>query len=162
MVPSRLARQLLANAVPVSGRCGAPSQCPTRFFKEEVGKGNVEAIYSHGESHHWPLREAGHLPAGRRKERCAGAGQTDKPSQLGHARAARQNGDVTSRPHCPPSSTPVWKRFLIDHDVEISAQADRRRRQPVVDAAVSGLARRCSSSAFTSGCFGGQRSRAAV
>ena len=43
----------------------APVTVPYTLFKEEVGKGNVQAIYSRGDTLTGRFKTAGHLSAGR-------------------------------------------------------------------------------------------------
>ena len=74
----------------------APVTVPYTLFKEEVGKGNVEAIYSQGESITGRFKTAGHLSADGRKECEPPSG---KPKQRERARRdcaprrAAQNGE---------------------------------------------------------------------
>ena len=65
----------------------APVTVPYTLFKEEVGKGNVQAIYA-GARRHRPLQGDGHLPAARlapprprARQRGSGTPPQDAPSR---------------------------------------------------------------------------------
>ena len=55
----------------------APVTVPYTLFKKEVGKGNVEAIHSQGETITGRFKAAGHLPAGGR-EKCGAQPRVQK------------------------------------------------------------------------------------
>ena len=131
----------------------APVTVPYTVFKEEVRKGNVKAIFSRGKIirgrfatpvTYPPADEQRAAPGGE-----SGAASRDLPTTA-----------TTFTTTLPAFVGPGLETFLIEHHVEISAK-------PIQETTASGrrscsdLARPCSSSAFTSGCFGGQRSRAA-
>ena len=127
----------------------APLIVPYTLFKEEAGKGNVEAIYSQGESITGRFAAPVTYPVVEEKSAAPGGdGQTvDKktaapsgePKTEGQRGAARLGPPKTSsnfhddaarirRPRLGSVSDRQWRRD--------QRQADRRRRQPVGDAAV--------------------------
>lgn len=90
---------------------------PYTAFKEEVAKGNVESIYSKGESIEGRLHKAITWPP---PDRPADASKQDSrlPSFL-QADASRTSESFTTT--LPAFVDPGFEEFLIDHDVEISA-----------------------------------------
>ena len=100
----------------------APVTVPYTLFKEEVRKGNVEAIYSRGETITGRFTApVTYPPAGGQH---ASPGKDSQSS--GHARGAAPRGGprrqrVPSRPRCPPSSTRVGS-VSDRNQVEISAK----------------------------------------
>ena len=79
-------RRLLANYLLCGSyfRPEAPVTVPYTLFKEEVGKGNVEAIYSQGESITGRFK-AGHYPPRRKKAAPSGKSQTADEKKSPHS-----------------------------------------------------------------------------
>src|SRR5262245_37654421 len=95
---------------------GEPSiTIPYTLFKEEVGKGNVQAIYSRGD-----------IIKGRFKTPVTYAPASDKsavPKGASGSRPAPQAA-VTFETTLPTFVGPDFEAFLIDHHVEISAKPE--------------------------------------
>ena len=98
----------------------APITVPYTLFKEEVGKGNVESIYSRGETITGRFKTpVTYPPAGDKSAAPTGAPQ-----------AARERGATPAAPKAvthftttlPSFVDPGLESFLIDHQVEISAE----------------------------------------
>ena len=132
MVRRHLARQLLAGQAHLS-EPEAPITVPYTLFKEEVGKGNVEAIYSQGESITGRFKTAGHLPGtGEKVPRRAASPkrQTTSSDKSATPKAARQPARARGAPKTVSNFTttlptfvdPGLETFLIDNGVEISAE----------------------------------------
>jgi cell division protease FtsH len=91
----------------------APIRVPYTVFKEQVGRGNVEAIYSQGESIEGRFREPVTLPPAR-----AGDGRASRrDAPRGEPRAAD-----TFTTTIPSFADAGLEALLIEHDVEISAE----------------------------------------
>ena len=89
----------------------APVTVPYTLFKEEVRKGNVQAIYSQGETITGRFKApVTYPPAGEKSAAPKRRAPNDERARCGAPRPA-QNGELPSRPRCPPSSTPAWKHF---------------------------------------------------
>ena len=118
-----------------------------------------------GRDHHGPLQDAGHLPAGGRKEcgarRVQGANRRAQPKRDSRARPAPKNGEHL-HDHTALLRRPGARSIPDRPRGRDQRRADRRRRQACGRRCSSASARRCSSSASTSGCSGGRRSRAAA
>jgi cell division protease FtsH len=98
-----------------------PVTVPYTLFKEEVGKGNVQAIYSRGDTLTGRFKAAvtypppGQTTAAPKGEPAAGSGRGAPPREEPKA--------VTSFATTLPSFVgPGLEAFLIDHGVEISAK----------------------------------------
>lgn len=113
----------------------APITVPYTFFKEEVGKGNVEAIYSQGESitgrfkaavSYPPPGQKSAPPSGTRQSADkTGAAPSDDTQTNTDAAVATNSVVKTSRNFATTLPTfvgPGLESFLIDHGVEISAK----------------------------------------
>ena len=138
----------------------APVTVPYTLFKEEVGKGNVEAIYSRGETITGRFKAPVTYPPPDEKS-AAPDGRAPNGERTVRRAATSPNRSSTFTTTLPAFVDPGLEAFLIDHGVEISAEpiekaAARGRR------CCSASARPCSSSGSTSGCSGGRRSRAAA
>jgi cell division protease FtsH len=124
---------------------GAPVTVPYTLFKAEVGKGNVEAIYSRGATITGRFKApVTYPPAG--EQRAAPSGESQP---TGEQRAA-PNGEPqpASKRGAPPRDEPKTVRtftttlpsfvdpgleaFLIEHGVEISAEPIREGGSPWV------------------------------
>ncbi len=99
----------------------APVTVPYTLFKEEVGKGNVQAIYSRGDTLTGRFKAAvtyppaGETTAAPKGEPTAGSGRGAPPREVPKA--------VSSFTTTLPSFVgPGLEAFLIDHGVEISAK----------------------------------------
>jgi cell division protease FtsH len=91
---------------------------PYTLFKEEVGKGNVETIYSRGEAIEGRFKTAVIFPS-------SGAAYPNSPSPFSESRS------VTSFKTTLPSFLgPGLETLLIDHGVEISAKPIRSGDSP--------------------------------
>ncbi|HEY1268837.1 MAG TPA: ATP-dependent metallopeptidase FtsH/Yme1/Tma family protein, partial [Candidatus Binatia bacterium] len=104
----------------------APITVPYTLFKEEVGRGNVESIYSRGDSITGRFKKAVTYPPPADK---AKAGAEAKPGQkvppLPPSVIAPRDQSKTSRNFAtalPSFVSPDLESFLIDHGVEISAK----------------------------------------
>ena len=122
----------------------APITVPYTFFKEEVGKGNVEAIYSQGESitgrfaaavTYPPPGEKSELPSGAPKTADKkGAGPSAEPETKSDRDAPARSAPKTSRNFATTLPTfvgPGLESFLIDHRVEISAKPMEEGSSPL-------------------------------
>jgi len=108
---------------------------PYTFFKEEVSKGNVQAIYSQGESitgrfkapvTYPPAGEKNATPSGQSRtsgeKSAVPAGESAKASQRGITPRGEPKTAITFATTLPTFVDPGLEAFLIDHHVEISAQ----------------------------------------
>jgi cell division protease FtsH len=106
----------------------APVTVPYTLFREEVGKGNVHAIHSRGESITGRFKAPVTFPA-------AGETTPKGESQTSGERSAtprEQPKAVTSFATTLPSFVdPGLEAFLIDHKVEISAKPIQEGRGPL-------------------------------
>ena len=144
----------------------APVTVPYTLFKDEVAKGNVEAIYSQGDSITGRFKSPVTFPPPAEKTAAGGETQTADEKREEPNRTPRRASDRRAlHPETPKTSDhfattlpsfvgPELETFLIDNGVEISAI-------PIQEAAVpwrrfsSASAPPCSSSGFMSGCIGG-------
>jgi len=109
----------------------APITVPYTLFKEEVGRSNVESIYSHGDSISGRFKTPVTYPPPSDKTKAAGApetkpGQKAEPPPNANPRLfGARNEPRTSRNFetaLPSFVGPDLESFLIDHGVEISAK----------------------------------------
>ena len=111
----------------------APLTVPYTLFKEEVGKRNVEAIYSQGESITGRFAQPVTYPAPSEKSAApSGKSQTsdDKSDKSAAPKTARQPAGARAAPRAGTNFTttlptfvdPGLEAFLIEHGVEISAE----------------------------------------
>jgi cell division protease FtsH len=100
---------------------GAPITIPYTLFKQEVGKGNVTAIYSRGESLTGRFAKSVTYPPADEKGQPT---ETPKPPNGSRVlRAAASSRTSTSFTTTLPSFVdPGLESYLIDHHVEISAE----------------------------------------
>jgi cell division protease FtsH len=99
---------------------GAPVTIPYTFFKEEVAKHNVKAIYSQGESISGRFASPVTYPPAEEKN-ATSSSKSEKPSQLGPARAVpKTSTNFTTT--LPSFVGPGLEGFLIENGVEISAK----------------------------------------
>ena len=98
-----------------------PVTVPYTLFKEEVGKGNVEAIFSRGDTITGRFKApVTYPPAGEQ-----GAAPGGEPRPAGESGAARRGPSKMVRTFTttlPSFVDPGLEAFLIDHGVEISAE----------------------------------------
>jgi cell division protease FtsH len=112
----------------------APVTVPYTLFKEEVGKGNVEAIYSQGDSltgrfkapvTYPPESEKAALPNGAPqtadKKEAAPSAEPQTKSDRGAPERAASKTSRNFATTLPTFVGPGLETFLIDHRVEISA-----------------------------------------
>ncbi|HTP28601.1 MAG TPA: ATP-dependent zinc metalloprotease FtsH [Anaeromyxobacteraceae bacterium] len=112
----------------------APIPVPYTLFREEVGKGNVQAIYSRGET-----------ITGRFKTPVPVPPPPDQPAAPAQAPTApAKTAEQKAAPHEPPKTVelftttlptfvgPGLEAFLIDHGVEISATPVHQESSPWV------------------------------
>jgi cell division protease FtsH len=99
---------------------GAPVTVPYTLFKEEVAKGNVEAIYSRGETITGRFKApVTHPPAGEKSAPPSGA----PPAATGRGATPAEPKQVSNFTTTLPSFVaPDLEAFLINHNVEISAE----------------------------------------
>jgi cell division protease FtsH len=109
----------------------APITVPYTLFKQEVGRGNVESIYSHGDSITGRFKTAVTYPPAPDKAKAAGAAETkpgqkaEPPPNASQRLLATRNEPRTSRNFetaLPSFVSPDLESFLISHGVEISAK----------------------------------------
>jgi cell division protease FtsH len=116
---------------------------PYTLFKEAVGKGNVEAIYSRGATitgrfkapvTYPPAGEQGAAPAGNPQPAGEqGVPPSTEPKPPGEQRAARRGPPkavTTFTTTLPSFVDPGLEAFLIEHGVEISAEPIREGGSP--------------------------------
>jgi cell division protease FtsH len=101
---------------------GAPVTVPYTLFKEQVSKGNVEAIYSQGETITGRFAAPVTYPPQAREKDAAPSGEPQEASK--RAAAPRGEPQTTSNftTTLPSFVDPGLETFLIDHQVEISAK----------------------------------------
>ena len=125
----------------------APVTVPYTLFKEQVGKGNVEAIHSQGEIHHGPLQGC-RSPTRRRarKVRRPAASPKRQVKKVRRQTARVPNSEPGRRGGTPatpkavsnftttlPSFVdPGLETFLIDNGVEISAKPIAEEGNPLL------------------------------
>ena len=93
---------------------------PYTLFKEQVTKGNVQAIYSRGETLTGRFAAAVTYPPPA-KESAASGGQSP-PARDGASRSAQPKTAKTFKTTIPAFVGPGLEALLIDHGVEISAE----------------------------------------
>ena len=133
----------------------APVTIPYTLFKEEVGKGNVQAIYAAGTLSRAASRRRSPT---RRPVRATAAPRARRPQGAGRRRADAPKTVTHFATTLPSFVDPGLEAFLIDHGVEISAKPIEEGSNPG-HAALRLRPGVCCSSASTSGCSGGRRSR---
>jgi cell division protease FtsH len=99
----------------------APVAVPYTLFKEQVGKSNVEAIYSQGESITGRFKAPVTYPPATEKSAAPG-GAIQKPSAPGAAPAAAPKTASNFTTTLPSFVDPGLEAFLIENGVEISAK----------------------------------------
>jgi cell division protease FtsH len=99
----------------------APVTVPYTLFKEQVGKGNVEAIYSQGESITGRFKAPVTYPPADEKSAAPG-GEAQKPSERGAAPGATPKTATNFTTTLPSFVDPGLEAFLIENGVEISAK----------------------------------------
>ncbi len=98
----------------------APVAVPYTLFKEEVAKGNVEAIFSRGEMINGEFKEAVEIPI-----------DAEARGVPGNEDAPERTQSVTAFETMLPSFVdPGLEAFLIDHEVEIRARPVQDERSP--------------------------------
>ena len=122
---------------------GGPVTVPYTLFKEEVGKGNVEAIYSRGATitgrfkapvTYPPAGGQPAAPSGESQpagEKPAAPGGEPRPAgEQGAARRGPPRTVTTFTTTLPSFVDPGLEAFLIEHGVEISAEPIREGGSP--------------------------------
>jgi cell division protease FtsH len=99
----------------------APLTVPYTLFKEQVRKGNVEAIYSRGETLTGRFAKPVTYPPAEKKS-AAPSGAPEKSSERGAARRAAPRTASNFTTTLPSFVDPGLETFLIDHGVQISAE----------------------------------------
>ena len=99
----------------------APLTVPYTFFKEQVSKSNVEAIFSRGETLTGRFAAPVTYPPAEKKS-AAPSGTPEKSSEGGAARRAAPRTASNFTTVVPAFVDPGLETFLIDHGVEISAE----------------------------------------
>jgi cell division protease FtsH len=107
----------------------APITVPYTLFKEEVGKGNVQAIYSRGDTVTGRFAAAVTYPPAVEKG-TAPKGNAQAPSQRGAVARAEPKTATTFTTTLPSFVDPGLEAFLIDHRVEISAKPIEEESSP--------------------------------
>jgi cell division protease FtsH len=99
----------------------APLTVPYTFFKEEVGKGNVDAIYSRGETLTGRfVKPVTYPPADEKSAASKGAPEKSRTRGALRRDAPRTASNFTTT--LPSFIDPGLETFLIDHGVQISAE----------------------------------------
>jgi cell division protease FtsH len=93
---------------------------PYTLFKEQVTKGNVQAIYSRGET--LTGRFAAPVTYPPPVEQGAASGGPSQPARDGASRSAQPKTAKTFKTTIPAFVDPGLEALLIDHGVEISAE----------------------------------------
>jgi cell division protease FtsH len=112
----------------------APLTIPYTLFKEQVSKGNVQAIYSRGEVVTGRFAAPITYPPKNDKRASSGSGKPETSNSRGlpRAEASRTGRNFTTT--LPSFVDPGLETFLIDHGVQISAEPiEERKRQPLDD-----------------------------
>ncbi|HEX5019581.1 MAG TPA: ATP-dependent zinc metalloprotease FtsH, partial [Candidatus Binatia bacterium] len=99
----------------------APVTVPYTLFKEQVGKGNVQAIYSQGESITGRFKTPVTYPPAGEKSTAPG-GKAEKPSERSLAPSATPKTANNFTTTLPSFVDPGLEAFLIENGVEISAK----------------------------------------
>ena len=99
----------------------APLTVPYTFFKEQVSKSNVEAIFSRGETLTGRFAAPVTYPPAQKKS-AATKDAPEKSSEPGAARRAAPRTASNFTTVLPAFVDPGLETFLIDHGVEISAE----------------------------------------
>jgi cell division protease FtsH len=109
----------------------APVTVPYTLFKEEVGKRNVQAIFSRGDTITGRFKQPVTYPAAGEKS-AAPKGEPRSTSERGEAprEVPEQVSSFTTT--LPSFADPGLEAFLIDHGVEISAKPMQEERSPLV------------------------------
>src|SRR5262249_55508380 len=109
----------------------APVTVPYTLFKEEVGKGNVKAIYSRGETITGRFATPVTYPPAGEKSAAPGS-----EPQTGSERRVAPRDESQPASHfmttLPSFVDPGLEAFLIDHGVEISAKPIQEGGSPWV------------------------------
>ena len=108
----------------------APLTVPYTLFKEEVGKGNVVAIYSQGESITGRFAQPVTYPAPSKKSAAPSGKSQTSDDKSATPKAARQPDGARAAPRTGTNFTttlptfvdPGLETFLIENGVEISAE----------------------------------------
>ena len=99
----------------------APVPVPYTLFKEQIGKGNVQAIYSRGETLTGRFKApVTYPPAG--EQDAAPRGKPGTASERSEARRGPAKPATTFTTTLPSFVDPGLEAFLIDNGVEISAE----------------------------------------
>ena len=102
-------------------RPDAPVPVPYTLFKEQVGKRNVEAIYSRGEALTGRFKSPVTYPPPR-EEGAAPSGKPGTVSERGAAARGPAKPTTTFTTTLPSFVDPGLETFLIENGVEISAE----------------------------------------
>jgi cell division protease FtsH len=109
----------------------APVAVPYTLFKEEVGKRNVEAIYSRGETITGRFKApVTYAPPGEKS--AAVKEKTQTKGERGAPRREALKAVTSFRTTLPSFVDPGLEAFLIDHGVEISAKPVHEERSPLM------------------------------
>jgi cell division protease FtsH len=98
----------------------APLTVPYTLFREEVGKGNVESIFSRGETLTGRFRSAVTYPPP--DTSAASGGQKAPPGERAAAQRREPKTATRFTTTLPAFVDPGLEAFLIEHKVEISAE----------------------------------------
>jgi cell division protease FtsH len=99
----------------------APVTIPYTLFKEEIGKGNVESIYSQGESITGRFKTAVTYPPKEEKSEAA-SNETKQPRERSVIPRPAPKTATNFTTTLPAFVDPGLESFLIDNGVEISAK----------------------------------------
>ena len=107
----------------------APITVPYTLFKAQVGKGNVHAIYSQGETITGRFKTPVIYPAAAEKN-AAPSGSPEQPTEKGAAPRAEPQTVSHFTTILPSFVDPGLEKFLIDNSVEISAKPIQEESSP--------------------------------
>ena len=135
----------------------APVTVPYTLFKEEVAKGNVQAIYSQGDTITGRFKAPVTYPPASEKSAAPGGdgSQADERARCNAPRRAQGGDDVHD--HAALLRRPRARSVPDRHTASRSAPNRSRKAAAPGRRCSSGSARRCSSSGSTSGCSGGRQ-----
>jgi cell division protease FtsH len=100
----------------------APVTVPYTLFKEEAGKGNVQAIHSQGDTITGRFKTPVTYPPASEKGAAAPKGEPQAPSQRGAVPREAPKAVSAFTTTLPSFVDPGLEAFLIGHGVEISAK----------------------------------------
>ncbi len=107
----------------------APVPVPYTLFREEVGKGNVTAIYSRGDTLTGRFKNPVTVPPPP-SQRATGAGAPARRVSRRRRPRSHPRRRSCSPPRCPPSSGPAWKHSCLTTVSRSAPHLSRNRAVP--------------------------------